>query len=458
MPPKESSNSQQQGQGQNASTTGHQTFGANVVPSGSQGQPFRGGKQQDNESGRGTPPPSSAAGEMTEEEILQLRKEHDILREKYQKVKRYFFDQQSQVHQLQNTIAHQRLSQSRTSLDDSEYSSRFNRLDGLISQLAFVIRKDWKSIPEWLHRAVNRDAVTIGKQEMTAVGRAFISNWLVDEIFNKYFHPDLETNLSMQLKIINTNIRKSAPLAQTSDEEEALTAKVVNWRLATLDGLGEHLRAPQAHTNRESLIAILNEKLIGTLQMYLKEPAPPDLQSNVPMIIELAINIAAHLPLESRDVCIEYYPPGHGIMGEQMKIESGVPALVAPLAEGLFGGPGKDDAASVASATSFGGDGGNGANKSQSAPQQETKRSTGRNMFSGLMGGKPKAATVPLQQQLGGGKAGGAGGSQVSLSTPGSAGGPAKEEQPPRVRIAAGVSVRIWGRSVLVKAPVFPTS
>ena len=37
---------------------------------------------------------------------------------------------------LQNSLAHQRLSQSRTSLDDSEYSTRFNRLDGLVAQLA----------------------------------------------------------------------------------------------------------------------------------------------------------------------------------------------------------------------------------------------------------------------------------------------------------------------------------
>src|SRR4051812_10803302 len=101
-----------------------------------------------------------------------------LTEEKYQKVKKYYFDREAQVHQLQNTLANQRLSTSRTSLDDSEYSTRFSRLDGLISQLAFSIRKSWTSIPEWLHRAVNRDAMATGKQEMTAVGRAFISWWL----------------------------------------------------------------------------------------------------------------------------------------------------------------------------------------------------------------------------------------------------------------------------------------
>lgn len=106
-------------------------------------------------------------------------------------MKRYFFEQQTQVHQLQNTLANQRLSLSRTSWDDSEYATRFGRLDGLIAQLSFSIRKDWKSIPAFLYPVVNKTAVEIGKQEMTAVGRAFISHWLVENIFEKYFHPDL---------------------------------------------------------------------------------------------------------------------------------------------------------------------------------------------------------------------------------------------------------------------------
>ena len=67
--------------------------------------------------------------------------------DKYRKVKKYYFDKDAQVQQLQNTLAHQRLSQSRTSLDDNEYSNRFQRLDGAINNLAFNIRRDWRSIP-----------------------------------------------------------------------------------------------------------------------------------------------------------------------------------------------------------------------------------------------------------------------------------------------------------------------
>ena len=85
-------------------------------------------------------------------------------------MKRYYFDKESQVTQLQNAVAHQRLSQSRTSLDDGEYVSRMTRLDGLIAQLAFGFRKEWKTIPSWMQASVNKEAVITGKQEMTAVG------------------------------------------------------------------------------------------------------------------------------------------------------------------------------------------------------------------------------------------------------------------------------------------------
>ncbi|KAI7343295.1 hypothetical protein KC336_g23065, partial [Hortaea werneckii] len=90
--------------------------------------------QQQDAHGRNMPQPlqTSAGGdEMSEDDVAQLVKDHKELREKYTKVKKYYFEKEDQVKQLQNSLAHQRLSQSRTSLDDSEYTTRFNRLDGL---------------------------------------------------------------------------------------------------------------------------------------------------------------------------------------------------------------------------------------------------------------------------------------------------------------------------------------
>lgn len=344
-------------------------------------------------------------------------------------MKKYYFEKEDQVKQLQNSLAHQRLSQSRTSLDDSEYTTRFNRLDGLIAQLAFSIRKSWKSIPQWLVSSVNRDAVQTGKQEMTAAGRAFISCWLVEEVFDKYFHPDLEPTLSAQLKSVQKNIRKFAPISQTAEEEEYLISKVVNWRLATLEGLQEMLRSPSCPENRQKLTDHLKDSLVSALAVHLQDPPPSDLEGGVHMIIELVVSIAIHLPLESRDVVIEYFMPGYSIMTEQMKVESGIPPLTTSVA---------DDAAERASMKSATSDVTDMAENSNA--EQPKKRS----MLSALTGstGKPKAQ----------GKHAAAGGSSSSLNRPESS---HKEDLPPRVRMAAGIGVSVRGRSVLVKAPVF---
>jgi hypothetical protein len=374
--------------------------------------------------------------------------------EKYQKVKRYFFEQQSQVHALQNTIANQRLSLSRTSWDDSEYSTRFNRLDGLIAQLSFAIRKDWKSIPSWLQTVVNKNAVETGKQEMTAVGRAFITSWLVENIFDKYFHPDLEPVLSAQLKTIQLNIRKLSPICQTTEDEDALVAKIVNWRLATLEGLADQLRSQQAHTYRENLIEDLNQGLIEALQKNLNDPAPPDLNGGVPMIVELAVNVAQHLPLESREVHIEYFPPGHSLVSEFMKMETGIPALTNPILD-------HEDAASLRSVASKVDDSSSIAEQEQQAQQQASQapkeiQDKKRGMFG--FGGSKKPAQTPAQlakreTSLGQGE------SQQSLAQnpPGSSNGPRDEPPPPRVRMAVGVAVQIRGKSILIKAPVYST-
>ncbi|KAI4928062.1 uncharacterized protein J4E92_005544 [Alternaria infectoria] len=446
---------QGQPHGQPPVSPGLATFDANVVPTASQGQPYRGEKQpqQVSEMGRATPPPRTSVADMSEEEIEKLQKEHDVLREKYQKVKRYFFEQQSQVHQLQNTLANQRLSLSRTSWDDSEYATRFNRLDGLIAQLSFSIRKDWKSIPTWLHKVVNKTAVETGKQEMTAIGRAVISQWLVENIFEKYFHPDLEPGFSTQLQSIVSNIRKFSPPCHSAEDEDTLAAKIINWRLATLEGLADTLRAPQATANREALTETLNEKLIAFLQMHLNDPAPPDLNGGVPMIIELAISIAQHLPLESREVHIEYFYPDHSIVPDFMKIESGIPALTAPIVE-------RDDAdrASIRSMASRPDDNMSLAEQEQaqlqgSQPPREDKK---RGMFGFGGSKKPTASPATLGKRE---SSLGQGGSQQSLTQhpPGSSGGPKDEVPPPRVRMAAGVFVQIRGKSILIKAPVYQT-
>ena len=70
---------QGQPQGQAPVSPGVAMFGANVVPTTSQGQPYRGDKQS-GETGRATPPPRSATSDMTDEEIEKMMKDHEVLR------------------------------------------------------------------------------------------------------------------------------------------------------------------------------------------------------------------------------------------------------------------------------------------------------------------------------------------------------------------------------------------
>ncbi|EON98082.1 hypothetical protein UCRPA7_6440 [Phaeoacremonium minimum UCRPA7] len=229
--------------------------------------PYEGQGQSE---GRNSPQPSGDA---------ESDKAFKDLLTKYKNVKRLYFDGKTQieqlntqVEQLQNAVANQRMSQSRTALDDNEYSTRFNRLNGAINNLSFNIRKDWVSLPSWLDKYVSADALKTGKQEMTAVGRAVITRWVVDEIFDQCFHPALDPELSRQLKEIEHNIRRYSYTMNSQEEFDALTSKVISWRMAT-------------------------------------------------MIVELAVGIAANLSLESRDVAVTYPHPLDTVQPSIMDVE-----------------------------------------------------------------------------------------------------------------------------------------
>ena len=256
----------------------------------------------------------------------------NVAEAKYSKVKKYYFEKDAQVTALQNALANQRLSMSKTSLDDTEYTTRFNRLDGAINNLSFNIRKNWKGVPPWLQSVCNKDAHSTGTKEMTAIGRACITRWVVDEVFDRFFHPSIEPALSSQLKVIEKNIRKGGTIQHSSDEQrDDLTTKLTNWRLTTLEGLQESLVDSQAQECKQHLTMGLVEKLTASLQMNLTDPPPPGLESGVGMIIELAVGIAHFLPIESRDVYVEYFMPNAPINETFMKMETNMTPLTNPL-------------------------------------------------------------------------------------------------------------------------------
>ena len=307
---------------------------------------------------------------------------------------------------------------------------------------------------------------------MTAVGRACISRWLVDEILDRYFHPGLEPGLSSQLKIIEKNLRRFASPTPTDEEKDALVAKISNWRLSTLDGLQEMMISQQAMEYRDTLTDSLVEKLTASLMMSLKEPPSPGLDAGVIGIVELAVGIAANIPLESREVFVDYVLPGTLVNESYMKVEGSLPPLTNP-------GEGLNDAAekaSIASADIGAGDKDETDRESvkdvslqgqQPQQQQQSQQQGSQNqgqqkkkgMFGGLMGKKPASSTpssstaaAQADAQRGAGSQGqGQGQIQGQQQQQQQQQGP-KEE---RVRFAAFMAVEVRGKSVLVKAPVY---
>ena len=293
---------------------------------------------------------------------------------------------------------------------------------------------------------------------MTAVGRAAISKWLVDELFDRYFHPALELGLSTQLKMIERNLRRFAPPTPSDEEKEALLAKISNWRLSTLDGLQEVLASSQATEHRTALTEMLVEKLVAILGMLLKEPIPPGVDNGVTSIVELAVGIAANLPLESRDVFVEYVNPGQLIGEHYMKIETGLPPLTNPGDGPIEGGETAsmtskqtEETGSIDSRETGNSNGNNATEDKDAGPNNQPGKKKG-GMFGGFMGGGGSggkktsigstASSSAPQPGQGAGTGGGQGGGGIER----------KEE---RVRFSTFMAVEVRGRNLLVKAPVY---
>ena len=232
------------------------------------------------------------------------------------------------------------MSQSRTALDDNEYSTRFNRLNGAINNLSFNIRKDWRHVPQWIEPYLSGEALKTGKQEMTAVGRAIITRWVVEEVFNSCFHPGLGAHLSQELKEIEMNIRRFSYTMSSQEEYDALTTKVVNWRMATLEGLQPVLNSQDCAANRANFTRDAVQRLSEHLHSCLLDPPPPGVEGSASMIVELAVGISANLPMESRDVAIVYPLPGDSVQQHLMEVEkTPLPALET---DGTGDGDGED--------------------------------------------------------------------------------------------------------------------
>ncbi|OQE42919.1 hypothetical protein PENCOP_c003G02585 [Penicillium coprophilum] len=387
--------------------------------------------------GRSTPTNTHRREDSGEVDVRALIQKHDELQAKYSKVKRYYFEKDAQVQHLQNTVAHQRMAVSRTVLDDNEYTNRFQRLDGAIKDLAFSVRKDWRSIPSWLNGMVTDDALAVGTKEMTAVGRAVISRWLVEEVFQRYFHPSLDPTLSVQLKNIEMNLRRQRP---SSDEDrDNASARLSYWRRTTFDGLTDSLAGSDAEEHRIELVEHLIVELAAFLGSQLHETALPGLEASVRMIIENSVNIIEKIPLEARDVCVDYFPPGIPLAEQYMKVEGQLPTLSHPP-------PPLSDQEQLEEPAAAEGDASSGSTtgvtESTSQAQQKPAK---KSIFGGLISRKHAAS---------------------ESSRPAPAHGPTEDKSEPvevtpsapRIRFAAFLAVEVRGKgpaTVLIKSPVW---
>ncbi|KAL2869802.1 uncharacterized protein BJX67DRAFT_321440 [Aspergillus lucknowensis] len=451
--------------------------------------------QQGSEPGRSTPTSKDnrSRDDLGDIDVQALLQKHEELQAKYSKVKRYYFERDAQVQQLQNTVAHQRMAVSRTVLDDNEYANRFGRLDGAIKDLAFSLRKDWKVIPDWLAASVNEDAPATGAREMTVVGRAFISRWLVDELFERFFHPSLEPTFSRQLKAIEMALRHQQTNIATEEDKENAIARISNWRRTTLDGLGDSIQGPQSDLHRNKLTDTLVEFLVATLLTHLNDPPPPGFENGARMIVEIAIGIAEKIPLESRDICVSYLPPGTPINEATMRVEPGnlLPALTnAAAAAATPTGPSssEDPRRSVEQQHQHQQHHHHQNSHAPETPESDRDRDLGaqnpnlgsdagpqdhrkRSVLSGLrgrLGGQGSSASGSSTPAPAPGlvSSGSNAGSAADGVRRGSVGGQSLNQGPgqgggggARVRFAAFVTAEVRGRgplNVLVKAPVFP--
>ncbi|KAL2814560.1 hypothetical protein BDW59DRAFT_20585 [Aspergillus cavernicola] len=447
-------------------------------PASSQEAGFRnsaGQQQVAPETGRATPTSkdSRSRDDLGDIDVRTLLQKHEELQTKYSKVKRYYFERDAQVQQLQNTVAHQRMAVSRTVLDDNEYANRFGRLDGAIKDLAFSIRKDWKTIPGWLTGFVNEDAPSTGTKEMTAIGRALMSRWLVDEIFERYFHPVLEPAFSQQLKSIEMTLRRQQTNMATEEDKENSIARISNWRRTTLDGLGDSIHGPAADEYRAKLINRLVDNLVATLVTNLHDPPPPGLDNGARMIVENAVGITEKIPLESRDVCVNYIHPGTPVHEATMKIEPGVlPPLTNAASPDSHATRrsaedhphphhpehNTEDNAAVPS--------GDGDRDSSTNPGLDgvpaAREQRMRSVFSNIMGrkpgqGSPAGPTPPPTDGVRRGSVGGPGTGQAQAQAQAQTQGSGTGQG--RIRLAAFITAEVRGRgplNVLVKAPVYP--
>ncbi len=185
--------------------------------------------------------------------------------------------------------------------------------------------------------------------------------------------------------------------------------------------------------------------------MNLKQPPPAELDG-VDSIIELAVGIAANLPLESRDVFVEYIMPGVSVNEAYMKIETGLPALTNPgSSEGHDTSDKSSEEITLEASTK------DGASEETAVVEDRGQQQQQQPRPGSVTAGKEAAAANKKKGGMFGGFIGGKKAGAVAGGSGPAAVQPQQQQQrmEDKVRFATFMAVEVRGRSVLVKAPVY---
>ncbi|GAP93384.2 putative nb-arc and ankyrin domain protein [Rosellinia necatrix] len=265
----------------------------------------------------------------------QLENKSDLdlktLQTKYKKAKKLYFKNKDlieklaeHVGKLQNLVSNENIWKSCVAPNDNEQYSRFDLLDIAITNLAFNIRRSWRSVPTWIEGYITDDAMKTGKREMVAVGRAIITQWVVTEIFDKYYHPGLEGGMNHSLKVVEKSIRRSSHRIESNTQ---LDATVQTWRGATWAMIQHMLNSNQSQEKLIRLKETTTENLLASISQQLTSLQSPGIVENTSAIANYAIDIASDIATDTRDVVITLPQSGDLLRPDVMELQRGFPPL-----------------------------------------------------------------------------------------------------------------------------------
>ncbi|KAK9347249.1 hypothetical protein V1522DRAFT_457298 [Lipomyces starkeyi] len=235
-------------------------------------------------------------------------------------LKSYYQQKAKKVEQLESQLALKSMDSTRHILDDSAYIARFHLLDKNLAQFAFQWRTQWTKYPGRIEQFnLNQDPKLKKIQ-----ARASLTEWLVNEVFNKILHPGLRLQESLILKDIERNIvanneRKLS--SEPKDDVEARSELFESTRRtrcteedtplprSSASGLGFVRRLLSLDTQLFGPDGSMNESFLAGLDS----------------IIEEVLILISFMSLETRNIAVYLIPPGSMYSSKRMRVPEDVP-------------------------------------------------------------------------------------------------------------------------------------